>query len=322
MKHIGLFEGIGGFSLAARWAGWETIAWCEWNEFGQRVLRHHFPEAIGHGDITKTDFTPYADTIDILTGGFPCQPYSLAGKRKGKDDERHLWPEMLRAIREIRPRWVVGKMFSALLIGQEGWFSTKCKLIWKLRGTKYGRMYFQLRPLTLPTAETGFGLLPTVQARDEKNGSQITDGRIQRKIQQGWTIDLNDLATSGLLPTPTAIQREHPERVQALKESGAATMFSRVNGEARPNSIIDHLHFHGMLPTPATRDWKGARSEEALEEAGRNRNNSLPDSFAQRGKTSQLNPLFVLEMMGFPHDWTISPFLSGETNQSKQQVTQ
>jgi len=109
MKHIGLFEGIGGFSLAARWAGWKTIAWCEWNEFGQRVLRHHFPEAIGHGDITKTDFTSYADTIDILTGGFPCQPYSLAGKRKGKDDERHLWPEMLRAIREIRPRWVVGE---------------------------------------------------------------------------------------------------------------------------------------------------------------------------------------------------------------------
>ena len=120
MKHIGLFEGIGGFSLAARWAGWETIAWCEWNEFGQRVLRHHFPEAIGHGDITKTDFTPYADTIDILTGGFPCQPYSLAGKRKGKDDERHLWPEMLRAIREIRPRWVVGENVFGLVNWSNG----------------------------------------------------------------------------------------------------------------------------------------------------------------------------------------------------------
>jgi DNA (cytosine-5)-methyltransferase 1 len=109
MKHIGLFEGIGGFSLAARWAGWETVAWCEWNEFGQRVLRHHFPEVKGYGDITQTNFTQYADTIDIVTGGFPCQPYSLAGKRKGKDDNRHLWPEMLRAIREIRPRWVVGE---------------------------------------------------------------------------------------------------------------------------------------------------------------------------------------------------------------------
>ena len=109
MKHIGLFEGIGGFSLAAHWMGWETVAWCEWNEFGQKVLKYHFPNAIGHGDITKTDFTPYANKIDILTGGFPCQPYSMAGKRKGKEDERHLWPEMRRAIREIAPRYIVGE---------------------------------------------------------------------------------------------------------------------------------------------------------------------------------------------------------------------
>lgn len=109
LKHIGLFEGIGGFSLAARWAGWETVAWCEWNEFGQRVLKHHFPEAEGFGDITKTDFTKYANKIDILTGGFPCQPYSLAGKRLGKEDDRHLWPEMLRVIREVKPPWVVGE---------------------------------------------------------------------------------------------------------------------------------------------------------------------------------------------------------------------
>lgn len=114
-KHIGLFEGIGGFSLAARWAGWQTVAWCEWNEFGQKVLRHHFPEAEGYGDITKTNFKKYANTIDILTGGFPCQPYSLAGKRKGKEDERHLWPEMLRAIREIRPPYVVGENVFGLI---------------------------------------------------------------------------------------------------------------------------------------------------------------------------------------------------------------
>ena len=107
--HLGLFEGIGGFSLAAKWMGWETLAWCEWNEFGQKVLRHHFPEAEGFGDITKTDFTKYANRIDILTGGFPCQPYSAAGKRLGKEDDRHLWPEMLRVIREVQPSWVVGE---------------------------------------------------------------------------------------------------------------------------------------------------------------------------------------------------------------------
>jgi DNA (cytosine-5)-methyltransferase 1 len=109
LKHIGLFEGIGGFSLAAQSAGWETVAWCEWNEFGQRVLKHYFPEAEGFGDITKSDFTKYANKIDILTGGFPCQPYSLAGKRLGKEDDRHLWPEMLRVIREVKPTWVVGE---------------------------------------------------------------------------------------------------------------------------------------------------------------------------------------------------------------------
>lgn len=109
MKHIGLFEGIGGFSLAARWVGWETVAWCEWNKFGQKVLRYHFPDAEGFGDITKTDFIKYANSIDIITGGFPCQPYSTAGKRLGKNDVRHLWPEMLRAIREVRPSYVVGE---------------------------------------------------------------------------------------------------------------------------------------------------------------------------------------------------------------------
>lgn len=109
MKHISLFSGIGGFDLAAEWMGWENVAHCEWNPFGQRVLKYYWPNSISYHDITKTDFTIHRGTIDIVTGGFPCQPYSVAGKRKGKEDERHLWPEMLRAIREIQPRWVVGE---------------------------------------------------------------------------------------------------------------------------------------------------------------------------------------------------------------------
>ena len=109
MKHGSLFSGIGGFDLAAEWMGWENVFHCEWNEFGQKVLHHYWPNAETFTDITKSDFTKYANKIDILTGGFPCQPYSMAGKRKGKEDERHLWPEMLRAIREISPRFVVGE---------------------------------------------------------------------------------------------------------------------------------------------------------------------------------------------------------------------
>lgn len=109
MTHASLFSGIGGFDLAAEWAGWENMFHCEWNEFGQKVLKYYWPNAKSYGDITKTDFTIWRGRIDVLTGGFPCQPYSVAGKRLGKEDERHLWPEMLRAIREISPRWVVGE---------------------------------------------------------------------------------------------------------------------------------------------------------------------------------------------------------------------
>jgi DNA (cytosine-5)-methyltransferase 1 len=109
MTHGSLFSGIGGFDLAAEWMGWENVFHCEWNEFGKKVLHHYWPQSISYHDITKTDFTIHRGKIDILTGGFPCQPYSSAGKRKGKEDERHLWPQMLRAIREIQPRWVVGE---------------------------------------------------------------------------------------------------------------------------------------------------------------------------------------------------------------------
>lgn len=109
MTHGSLFSGIGGFDLAAEWMGWQNIFHCEWNPFGQKVLKHYWPQSISYNDITKTDFTIHAGAIDILTGGFPCQPYSAAGKRLGKEDERHLWPEMCRAIREISPRYVVGE---------------------------------------------------------------------------------------------------------------------------------------------------------------------------------------------------------------------
>jgi len=109
MRHGSLFSGIGGFDLAAQWMGWENVFHCEWNEFGQKVLKYHFPQSESFSDITKTDFTKYEGTIDIISGGFPCQPFSTAGKRKGTEDERYLWGEMLRAIQEIKPQFVVAE---------------------------------------------------------------------------------------------------------------------------------------------------------------------------------------------------------------------
>ncbi len=109
IRHGSLFSGIGGFDLAAEWMGWENVFHCEINEFCQKVLNHHFPKAQSYADITTTDFTVWRGKVDIITGGFPCQPFSIAGKRKGTEDDRYLWKEMLRAIREIQPNWVVGE---------------------------------------------------------------------------------------------------------------------------------------------------------------------------------------------------------------------
>ena len=120
MKHGSLFSGIGGFDLAAEWMGWKNIFHCEIAEFPRQILKYHFPNSICYEDIKKTDFTKHRGEVDIISGGFPCQPYSNAGKRRGKEDDRHLWPEMLRVIREVQPRFVVGENVSGLLTWNNG----------------------------------------------------------------------------------------------------------------------------------------------------------------------------------------------------------
>jgi len=110
MKHLDLFSGIGGFALAAKWLGIETVAFCEIEEFPQKVLKKNFPHIPIHNDVRKTDeFVQYRGETDILTGGYPCQPFSVAGKRRGEEDDRHLWPAMLEIIKTVRPSWVLAE---------------------------------------------------------------------------------------------------------------------------------------------------------------------------------------------------------------------
>jgi hypothetical protein len=170
-----------------------------------------------------------------------------------------------------------GKTFSALLIGMEGWYSKRCKLIWKLKGTKSNRMYFQLRPLTLPTEGIGFGLLPTVAAMDA-NG--IKNIRKDSNILHG----------------------------------------------GRHSVSLTHMFHLKMLPTPTATDWKGAYPPSSINNHPA-RKNMMRNAYQltkedYNSKTSQLSPQFVLEMMGFPTNWTLLPFLNGEQNQSKQEETQ
>lgn len=115
MTHASLFSGIGGAEIAASWLGWQNLFHCEIQEFQRKVLAYWFPESISYEDITKTDFRQWRGKVDILTGGFPCQPFSMAGKRLGAKDDRYLWPHMLRAIREIQPAWIVGENVAGIL---------------------------------------------------------------------------------------------------------------------------------------------------------------------------------------------------------------
>ena len=127
LRHGSLFSGIGGFDLAAEWAGWENVFHCEWNPFGQRVLKHYWPNAESFIDITKSDFSKYEHTVDIISGGFPCQPFSTAGERRGTDDTRYLWPAMLDVIAAVKPRYVVGENVYGLVNWNEGMvFDTVC----------------------------------------------------------------------------------------------------------------------------------------------------------------------------------------------------
>ncbi len=161
MRHLDLFAGIGGFSLAARWMGWKTVAQVEWDAWCQKVLAKNFPDALRFGDIVEfnkmlengeittdsCDVRQYTrgteqslpgvgehgetlsgnaerridfGKIDIITGGFPCQPFSHAGKRKGTDDSRYLWPAMLETIRRVKPSYVVGENVAGLVSMENG----------------------------------------------------------------------------------------------------------------------------------------------------------------------------------------------------------
>lgn len=119
-KHGSLFTGIGGFDLAAEWMGWDNIFHCEIDEENRRFLNSYWPKAISYADIKTVDFRIFRGKIDVLSGGFPCQPYSNSGLRKGTEDNRHLWPEYLRAIQEIRPRFVVGENVHGIVTWNQG----------------------------------------------------------------------------------------------------------------------------------------------------------------------------------------------------------
>ena len=172
-------------------------------------------------------------------------------------------------------------------------------------------LLIRLVPSVPRTGGTGYGLLPTPMARD-------CSPRGANSLQKG----LPEIIREMLLPTPTATEIHHRQRVERWKSQGRTSMHGAEDGEKNPNGLTDFLDFHGLLPTPTARDWKGAPTLEHFARKGKNpQQGSLPDFFAQAGRSFQLNPLFVAEMMGFPVNWTVLPFLPGGSSPSRDTGT-
>ena len=231
------------------------------------------------------------DELISLQEGSPVNPTAWPESERERRTSATCGPRCC-ALFENAPRatsWA--KTFAALLVGMEGWSSKRCALTWKLKGTLYNRSYFQLAVSAHPTDGTESGLLLTPTTCEDVRD---TDKFMKRMEKYDNRTTVPNLATQvlGMLPTPTTDERD------TKYAQGGTNLRAAVK----------------MLPTPTTRDHKGARSLEAREAMQQNskRGLTLSDVHAETGKTSQLSPLFVEEMMGFPKNWTASPFQGGD----------
>lgn len=294
MTHGSLFSGIGGFDLAAAWAGWTNVFNCEIDPFCRRVLKYHFPESEHYEDIRTTDFTVWRDRVDVLTGGFPCQPFSLAGKRKGTADDRYLWPAMLGVVRTVRPRWVVGENVLGIVNWSQGMvFEHVCADL-EAAGYEVQAYLIPAAGVGAPICDTEHGLLPTV-------------------VKQGLKVH----GKSGSEPLPPALL---PTPVASDCGSGRVNRSLSKGASERPALALAARM--GLLSTPTACDAKN--NSFPLSHAKRKSGvvHDVMISYPSRtGKGSRLSPRYVAQMMGFPPDWTELPFRHGAGNRSKPTAT-
>lgn len=209
MRVLDLFAGIGGFSLAAHRMGWETIAFVEWDDFCQKVLKKNFPNVPVYGDIKEFDGTQYNGTVDLVCGGFPCQPFSTAGRRKGKNDDRYLWKEMRRVIREVQPAWVVGENVAGIISMDDG--RVLEEILSDLEGEGYA-----VQPVIIPAAALGaphrrdriWIIANSCNSSNRGNAGKLSGANGQSRIQERKAIQQFSQSDSKFFAKPECLRQQ------------------------------------------------------------------------------------------------------------------
>jgi hypothetical protein len=204
-RHGSLFSGIGGFDIAATWLGWQNVFSCERNPFCETILKHYWPNTHHYDDIFQFSAAQFRGHVDIISGGFPCQPFSQAGKRKGKADDRYLFPEACRIIKESRP----SGLFLKTLLASSAFSNQKVFLKWKLK-----RLSFFVRTVTSKrTVSLSDSSEELSEALFQKSAQQDMYYRSLKMAHQSFVVfrllpltPLTRETGSGLLPTPAATE--------------------------------------------------------------------------------------------------------------------
>ena len=294
LTHLSLFSGIGGLDLAAEMAGFETVGQVEWADYPTKVLEKHWPDVPRWRDIrelTGGDFYERTGlrTVDVVSGGFPCQPFSVAGKRGGKEDDRYLWPEMLRIIHELKPTWVLGENVPGIVD------LALDQVLSDLESEGYEIQCF-LVPACGVDAPHKRERVAIVAHAIDRSGAVCRDGELQDFGSDVQTRSHHGTGKEGI-----------PERKRRKDEPGTVGMADGVRTEIHgiPSSYahIDGLQgwmFDQVLET-------GEFTECSRRERERLGYDGLLRSFLEltpRGKIGQMNPEYLEWMLGLPIGWT------------------
>ena len=321
MRHGSLFSGIGGFDLAAKWMGWENVFHCEINEFGRKVLHYHFPNSISYEDITKTDFTIHRGHIDVLSGGFPCQPFSSAGSRRGTEDTRHLWPQMLRAIKEIAPSWIVGENVYGLVNWSNGMVFHEIQADLEAQG-------YEVFPILCPAVSVNaphvrqriFFIAHSRKLRLEFSEASGTMGKGQAEIcGERSELTLQSSPTSeAWTPSDSELNSKRPDNRADGEETGAirgneeSNVLGTLCGDGITSNSNDTRTEFGMR---SEREWKesdgiGGLAQSELGQTGRDGITSDSNGRRQSGQEYRKETSGWSAKKSVPDDWRNFPTIS------------